>query len=77
MRIVYMGTPQLAASILEALAARHEIVGVFTRPDAVRGRGSKVAASPVKETAQQLGIPVYERTSLKDEEAIEIGRAHV
>lgn len=72
MRIVYMGTPQLAASILEALAARHEIVGVFTRPDAVRGRGSKVAASPVKETAQQLGIPVYERTSLKDEEAIEL-----
>lgn len=72
MRIVYMGTPQLAAFILEALAARHEIVGVFTRPDAVRGRGSKVAASPVKETAQQLGIPVYERTSLKDEEAIEL-----
>ncbi len=66
MRIVYMGTPQLAATVLEALAEQHEIVQVVTRPDAVRGRGNKTAASPVKASAMKLGIPVHECTSMKD-----------
>ncbi len=74
MRIVYMGTPLLAASILEALAAVHEVVAVITRPDAIRGRGNKVAASPVKEYALRLGIPVYERTSVRDAETIALMR---
>ncbi len=72
MRVVYMGTPLLAATIMEALAECHEIVGVFTRPDAVRGRGSKTVASPVKEAALRLAVPVHERTSMKDSEAIEL-----
>lgn len=75
MRVVYMGTPQLAATILEALSAHHEVVGVFTRPDAVRGRGNKVVASPVKETALRLGAPVYERTSMKGADAVELVRS--
>ena len=59
MRIVFMGTPQLAATVLAGLAERHEIVGVFTRPDAVRGRGSALEASEVKKTALVLGLPVF------------------
>lgn len=70
MRVVYMGTPKLAATVLDVLAESHEVVGVFTRPDAVRGRGSKTAASPVKETALRLGIPVYERTSMKGDDEV-------
>lgn len=70
MRLVFMGTPQLAATILEALAAEHDLVGVVTRPDAVRGRGSKALPSPVKETALRLGLDVFERTSLKGAEAV-------
>lgn len=65
-----MGTPQLAATILEELMGRHEVVGVFTRPDAVRGRGKKLIASPVKETALKAGIDVYTPPTLKDDGAV-------
>ncbi|MBQ9042005.1 MAG: methionyl-tRNA formyltransferase [Eggerthellaceae bacterium] len=71
MRIVFMGTPDLAATILKRLADAHEVVGVVTRPDAVRGRGNKAIPSPVKEVALSLGIPVYERTSFRDRESVE------
>ena len=70
MRVVFMGTPALAATVLEILAREHDVVGVITRPDAVRGRGSKPMPSPVKETALRLGIPVNERTSLKEDECV-------
>lgn len=66
MRIVFMGTPPFAASILEELAGHHEVVGVYTRPDAVRGRGSKLVASPVKQSALELGIPVFTPKTLRD-----------
>lgn len=70
MRIVFMGTPAFAADILQSLIeSRHEVVGCFTRPDAVRGRGKKLVFSPVKERAVQAGIPVYEFSSMKSDEA--------
>lgn len=72
MRVVFMGTPEFAAQILQALiASNHEVVGCFTRPDAVRGRGKKLVASPVKEVAVQAGIPVFEFASMKSDEAFE------
>ena len=66
MRVVFMGTPALAATVFEALAKKHDVVAVVTRPDAVRGRGNKAVASPVKEAALRHGIPVHEKTSLRD-----------
>ena len=70
MRIVFMGTPAFAADILQGLIeSHHEVVGCFTRPDAVRGRGKKLVYSPVKERAVQAGIPVYEFSSMKSDEA--------
>ena len=62
MRIVFMGTPQFAVPALEALIALKdaEVVGVFTQPDRPKGRGNKLAASPVKETALKAGIPVFQ-----------------
>ncbi|MBQ5557854.1 MAG: methionyl-tRNA formyltransferase [Bifidobacteriaceae bacterium] len=60
MRILFAGTPQAAVPSLEALAARNEVVAVLTRPDAVRGRGRNRTASPVKQAAKRLGIPVWE-----------------
>ncbi|MBQ9000433.1 MAG: methionyl-tRNA formyltransferase [Eggerthellaceae bacterium] len=72
MRIVFMGTPGLAATILEALAAHHEVMGVFTRPDAVRGRGKKLVPSPVKQVAQEQGIEVHEMKSLRIDGAREL-----
>lgn len=67
MRIVFMGTPELAATILEELAAHHEVAAVYTRPDAVRGRGKALVPSPVKVVAEQLGLPVRTPSTLRDD----------
>lgn len=68
MRVVFMGTPELAATVMSNIAEKHQVVGVVTRPDAVRGRGKKLEPSPVKVAAEALGAPVIETTSLKSSE---------
>ncbi len=68
MRIVFMGTPEFSATILEELAFHHEVVCAYTRPDAVRGRGKKLVGSPVRNMAEQLGIAVRTPLSLRDAE---------
>lgn len=61
MRIVFMGTPEFAVPSLKALCENgYNVVGVFTQPDRPKGRGNKLAASPVKEYALQQGIAVYQ-----------------
>jgi len=75
MRVVFMGTPQIAVPVLEKLAQTHQVVGVFTRPDAVRGRGKALVPSDVKTAAINLGIPVVEARSLTDEGALEALKA--
>lgn len=66
MRVVFMGTPAFAATILEELALHHEVAAVYTRPDAVRGRGKKLEPSPVKELAASLGLEVRTPRTLRD-----------
>ena len=70
-RIVFMGTPEFAAASLKRLAAwpRGEIVAVYTQPDRPAGRGHKLAESPVKKVALQLGLPVLQPASLKGPDA--------
>jgi len=60
MRVVFAGTPQLAADTLKLLldSGRHQVVAVLTRPDAAKGRSSKLLPSPVAELAEQRGIEV-------------------
>ncbi len=61
MRIVFMGTPEFAVPSLKALCENgYEVAGVFTQPDRPKGRGNKLAASPVKEYAVSQNIPVYQ-----------------
>ena len=67
-----MGTPALAAIVLERLASEHEVVGVFTRPDAVRSRGKSLQASPVKQCARKHGIEVFTPRALKGEEELRL-----
>lgn len=67
MRVVFMGTPHLAATILDKLADAQDVVGAYTRPDAVRGRGKKLVASPVKAVAQARGIPVFTPSTFADD----------
>lgn len=72
MRVVFMGTPRFAAVVLEALlGSDHEVVGCFTRPDAVRGRGKKLVPSPVKEAALAAGVPVYGFSLLRSDESFQ------
>lgn len=67
MRVVFMGTPEFAVPSLEAIVgAGHEVPLVFTRPDAVRGRGKKLVASPVKARALELGLDVFETGRMVD-----------
>jgi methionyl-tRNA formyltransferase len=65
--VVFAGTPAFAVDSLDAVAAsRHPIRAVFTQPDRPSGRGRTLAASPVKERALALGLPVRQPASLKD-----------
>jgi len=64
-RIAVAATAPFGADVLERLATNHDIVQLLTRPDAPRGRGRKLAASPAKEVAERMGIPVvHERDAL-------------
>jgi methionyl-tRNA formyltransferase len=70
-RIVFGGTPDVAIPSLDALAdSRHELVAVVTRPDAPRGRGKKLTASPVAQRAAELGIEVLKPQRPRDEEFV-------
>ncbi len=70
-RIVFMGTPEFAVPVLDALAhTTGEIVAVFTRPDQPAGRGKLLQASPVKRLAESLGLPVYQPKTLRKAEAV-------
>lgn len=71
MRVLFMGTPLFAATILEELAFQHEVVGVCTAPDKIRSRGSEADPSPVKRVALKLDIPVFEPESLRNAATIE------
>jgi methionyl-tRNA formyltransferase len=67
MRLVFAGTPDVACAALDALiGSPHSVVGVITRPDAVRGRGRTLSMSPVAQQATERGIPVLRPTSLSD-----------
>ena len=66
MRIGFAGTPAFAQAALDAIiASHHEVAVVLTQPDRPAGRGMKLAASPVKQTALAHQIPVLQPTSLK------------
>ena len=62
LRIVFMGTAELACASLKALldSLHFEIPGVVTQPDRSQGRGLKLQASPVKKIAAAAGLPVWQ-----------------
>jgi methionyl-tRNA formyltransferase len=63
-RIAVAATAPFGADVLERLAAEHEVVQLFTRPDKPSGRGRRVSPQPAKEAAQRLGIPVEQPAKL-------------
>ena len=72
MRVVFMGTPDIAATCLKKiLSDGFEVVGVYTQPDRPKGRGMKLVPSPVKEVALAAGIPVFQPENFREEETVE------
>ncbi len=68
-RVVFMGTPFFAARSLKALMdGGAKPVAVFTRQDAVAGRGHKISEPPVKEMAREAGIEIIQPKSLRTPE---------
>ncbi len=66
MRVVFMGTPDFAVPSLKALInAGYDVAGVFTQPDKPKGRGNKLAPSPVKECALAHHIPVFQPNRIR------------
>lgn len=61
MKIVFMGTPDIAAGVLDALInSRHEVAAVVTQPDKPNARGNEIVFSAVKKRALESDIPVYQ-----------------
>ncbi len=76
MRVVFMGTPDIAATCLKKIIADgFEVVGVFTQPDRPKGRGMKLVAPPAKEVALAHNIPVFQPENFRSEEPVEQLRA--
>ena len=72
MRVVFMGTPEIAATCLEKiLADGFEVVGVYCQPDRPKGRGMKLVHPPVKEVALAHDIPVFQPENFREEETIQ------
>ena len=72
MRVVFMGTPEIAATCLKKiLADGFNVVGVYTQPDRPKNRGMKLAYSPVKEVALANGLPVFQPENFRDEESVQ------
>ena len=72
MRVVFMGTPDIAATCLKKiLADGFEVVGVYTQPDRPKGRGMKMVYSPVKEVAIARSIPVFQPENFREDAVVE------
>lgn len=70
-KIVFMGTPDFALPTLRALLRHHEVIGVVTQPDRPVGRTQKIVPSPVKQLAQEAGIPVFQPEKVRHPAVIE------
>ena len=72
MRVVFMGTPDIAATCLKkVLEEGFDVVGVYTQPDRPKGRGMKMVYSPVKEVALANDIPVFQPENFRDDETVQ------
>ena len=72
MRVVFMGTPDIAATCLKKIIADgFEVVGVYTQPDRPKGRGMKMVFPPVKDVAIANNIPVFQPENFREDATVE------
>ena len=77
MRIIFMGTAELACPCLEAVAKMpgHEVVAVVTQPDRPKGRDLKPAPPPVKVVAERLRLPLQQPLKIRESAVLDALRA--
>ena len=76
MRVVFMGTPDIAATCLKKIIEDgFDVVAVYTQPDRPKGRGMKMVFSPVKELAIAHNLPVFQPENFREDETVEQLRA--
>ena len=76
MRVVFMGTPDIAATCLKKIIADgFEVVGVYTQPDRPKGRGMKMVFPPVKDVAIANNIPVFQPENFREDATVEALKA--
>jgi methionyl-tRNA formyltransferase len=66
MKVIYMGTPDFAVPALRAIAARHDVLAVYSQPPRPAGRGQKERPTAVAQAAAALGLPVRTPATLRD-----------
>lgn len=77
LRIAFMGTPDFAATALQALCdTPHDIVCVYSQPPRPKGRGQKTQKSPVQTLAESRNIPVFTPLNFKDDATIAEFQSH-
>lgn len=72
MRLIFMGTPEIAVNSLKELAKNYDVIAVYSQPDRPAGRGKKLIKPAVKIAAENLGIEVFQPESLKKEDNTEL-----
>lgn len=71
MKVVFMGTPEFAVTILDRIIhAGHDVVGVVTTPDKPAGRGQHLKCSDVKNYAVEHQLPLFQPIKMKDEDFV-------
>jgi methionyl-tRNA formyltransferase len=72
MELIFLGTPAFAVPTLQRIVdAGHRVSAVFTQPDRPKGRGGQLSASPVKEAALRLGLPVHQPERIRHADVAE------
>ena len=72
MRVVFMGTPDIAATCLKKIIGDgFNVVGVYTQPDRPKGRGMKMVYSPVKEVALAHDLLVFQPENFREDETVQ------
>ncbi|MFO1176710.1 MAG: methionyl-tRNA formyltransferase [Paracoccaceae bacterium] len=66
MKVIFMGTPDFSVPALRAVAARHEVVAVYSQPPRPAGRGKAERKSPVQVAAEALGLTVRHPANFRD-----------
>src|SRR5581483_7172670 len=77
LRLVFMGTPDVAVpTLLEIVGRGHDVAAVYTRAPKPAGRGLEMMPSPVERAARRFGLPVLTPATVRSAEAEQVTRAH-